>query len=466
MTFALFQDADTKIARSLLLKDIRAISKVSWPILVGSLSTIAVSLVDAAIVGRLGVDALAAVAATGAAFAIAAELLYAFMVGYRIVSARLIGGESISAARQLFGRFLRLAFFAGPCTLAVAVAAGIGLNASISDPQVSAIAQAYFLCRLPELLIAPFSILIIATYNAQKLTRWAMYAAITNHAFNIPISVVLGYGWFAFPELGVVGVGIGSAVGSLASLSLLIAASLGSGLFQSPIAMRSKSEGRTHDTTLDQRAIGLKQALPLSFYEMVNAALDYGGNLVFIAIIGASSIADLAGSRVAWTVLLLLFIVANAAGSGLQILAARELGKQNGEAAQHLLRAGIIVTTAVTVLPALVLILQPDVVIEIYTGRSDLVSVGAPALLIVGLTAPLMALNAALVAYLRALRQSRLVMIINAASIWFVQIPFAWLLAIPMGYGVTGAYIGIAMYFATRVTASLIYRQYWLGRPS
>jgi multidrug resistance protein, MATE family len=90
-----------------------AILVLGWPMLVSSLAGLLIGIVDAAVVGRLGVEHLAGAAAALAIFAVASETISATLTGFQISIARLIGAEDRASAYSLFVRFLAFAFAVG-----------------------------------------------------------------------------------------------------------------------------------------------------------------------------------------------------------------------------------------------------------------------------------------------------------------------------------------------------------------
>lgn len=415
----------------------RSLITLAAPMVVASLSTVLIGIVDTAIVGHFSLPALAAVATAAAFYVLAAEIVQASAIGFQIEAARLFGGgRDLEVGRALLHSL--------PLTLCTAVMGAVLLwlapiDAIASDEAVVQLAAGYLLCRLPGLPLLACTVLLRIVFDTKRETKWGMWTAIVSNVVNASLTYALVFGEFNLPQLGVVGAGIAATVGQAAGLAFLCI-----------VHIRRKLLSSDGLAPRHFRWPKLCDGFRLSWPEMLNMGIDYAGNLVFVYLAGLLGTLSLAGSRIAFAVLIALFIVATNVGTAAQILLGRNLGAAAEDAEQvwrhH--RAFLILSFAAI---GLALLLAPSAVASLFSTSTALQAEAAAALQIVAATLPIIAWNGAIVAALRAFRRTDLVMISNTVGVWLVQLPAAMLFGIWCGYGLPGLYLGFLLYFSVRV---------------
>ncbi len=406
------------------------------PMLTASLSDILLSFADTAIVGRLGVTQLAAVAVAAAFLSVITQVLYAAAIGYQITVARQLGaGERERAGASLrHAGLLLLPLGALGMTILLLSRPLVSLLAG--DPSVAREAYVYLTIRSPALVLLALAVLVRMTFDADRQPRWGMNAALLSNVVNVALSYGLVFGVGPLPALGLAGAALGSTLASGIYLGYLARA-----FSRYPVVPLARFPW---DRSLAEHMVRL------SGPEVVNALLDYVGNLMFVWVTGLLGAVALAGGRIAFIVLLIFFTISMTFGVGIQILMGRSLGKGDLASASRLLLSGRTLTLLLMTIPAAALIVWPRVVVRIFTENPVVVDEGATAIQLVGLLLPMMAWTTAHVGALRALGRTKQNMYVNVISIWAVQIPVAWLLGVRFGLGLGGIYLGFVAYFLVR----------------
>jgi Na+-driven multidrug efflux pump len=85
-----------------------------------------------------------------------------------------------------------------------------------------------------------------------------------------------------------------------------------------------------------------------------------------------------------------------------------------------------------------------------FTNDAEVIALGTMPLRVVGLFQPVVAANMIFAGGLRGAGDTRWPMAITAVGIWLVRLPLAYLFAISLGWGLTGAWGAMALDFMLR----------------
>lgn len=88
--------------------------------------------------------------------------------------------------------------------------------------------------------------------------------------------------------------------------------------------------------------------------------------------------------------------------------------------------------------------------LALYTTDPDVVAVTAPVLAVFWLVAPLIIVSIGWAAVIRAVGDTRSMMLIGLGSQLLVAMPAAWLFGVASGLGLAGVVIGMALGWVTR----------------
>src|SRR5262245_63377580 len=171
----------------------------------------AVQLVDIAMVGRLGADAVAAVGYASQFFQLAQAVLFAIGASCVALMARAIGAGDRPGARVALAASLIVALAASLLFLVLILAAprwtlrGLG-----AEPAVIEEAVPYLVLILLSTVFLAVSITLESALRADRNTRLPMLIASMVTAAKIGLNGVLIFGGLGLPRLGLVGAGLRS----------------------------------------------------------------------------------------------------------------------------------------------------------------------------------------------------------------------------------------------------------------
>lgn len=192
---------------------IKTIFSLSLPIIGGMVSQNILNLVDTAMVGHLGDNALAAVGICGFVVFLCSALSMGLSSGVQAMSARLMGqGKVDQTAIPLNGGLLLTVAISLPITVLTIALAPMFLPYLLEDPQVQQMGLPYLQIRLLALLGVGINFVFRGYWNGVNLSKLYMRTLIVMHVVNVTLNYILIFGKFGLPEMGIQGAAIGTAV--------------------------------------------------------------------------------------------------------------------------------------------------------------------------------------------------------------------------------------------------------------
>lgn len=210
MVLIIFAIKKKKLNLSTYTKEFSYNVRLAYPIIFGMLGHTVVGIVDNIMVGKLGPTELAAVSLGNSFVLIAMSLGIGFSTAITPLAAQADGRKSIEEGRSTFHHGLYL------CTILGVVLFGLIF---FSKPLIGFMGQPDNVVELakPYLDIVAFSLIPLIIFQGYKQfadgmseTKYSMWATILGNIVNVVLNYLLIYGIWIFPELGIVGAGIGT----------------------------------------------------------------------------------------------------------------------------------------------------------------------------------------------------------------------------------------------------------------
>jgi MATE family multidrug resistance protein len=210
MLLIIFANKNLKLNLSTYTKEFSYNLRLAYPIIAGLLGHTVVGIVDNVMVGKLGPTELAAVSLGNSFVFIAMSLGIGFSTAITPLAAEADGKKSIEEGRSVFHHGLYL------CTILGVVLFGLIF---FSKPLIGFMGQPENVVELakPYLDIVAFSLIPLIIFQGYKQfadgmseTKYSMWATILGNVVNVVLNYLLIYGIWIFPELGIVGAGIGT----------------------------------------------------------------------------------------------------------------------------------------------------------------------------------------------------------------------------------------------------------------
>jgi putative MATE family efflux protein len=196
---------------------------LAWPIGMNAILLQLILVIDTVLVTPLGEEALAAMGIAASIAGIILGLLFAFSNGTQLIIAQAFGAHNTIAISRGFrsGRFVN----------GIIATVGIVLIFSLSKYLIRLISDTDEIAIMAYDYLRMFSFVTIGVALSQNITvyfnatgnsRIPFYANIIEMPVNVAVSLILIYGFFGFPELGLTGAAAGSAVAVLCRTLFLL----------------------------------------------------------------------------------------------------------------------------------------------------------------------------------------------------------------------------------------------------
>lgn len=205
----------------------RDIVRLAWPAIISQVLASAVSLIDIAMLGRLGTEALAAVGYTSQFFQLAQAALLALSVACVALMARALGAGEPERARGAFAASLVLAMGSAVAISVVAIAFPRQLLGLLNaDPGVVERALTYFRLTLGSTLFLAVSLTIESAFRSARNTTTPLVIAGAVTAVKLALNGLLIFGAFGFPRLDLAGAGLATLGSQLVGVCLFVGVAL------------------------------------------------------------------------------------------------------------------------------------------------------------------------------------------------------------------------------------------------
>jgi len=408
---------------------------------------------DVFFVGRLGPDAVATVGITESLMTIMYALAIGLSIGAAATVARRVGEKDLDGA----GRSAVQSVLMG-----IGAAAIFGIVGILFGPQLLALMGAsddvlktgstFARVMLGGSGTVVLLFLINAVFRGAGDAAIAMRVLWFANAINIILGPCLIFGIGPFPELGVTGAAVGTTIGR------------GSGVLYQLFHL-SRRGGRLQIRRshlrfdVDVMRTILRISGTATFQNFIGTA-SWMGLVRILTGFGSAAVAgNTIGIRIILFALLPSFGVSNAAAT----LVGQNLGAKKPERAEAAAwKAGMYNTICLGTVGAIFLLLAPQIV-SFFTADPEVALYAARCLRIVSAGFLFYGYAMVLTASFNGAGDTRTPTLINLVCMWLWEIPLAWVLAHPLGFGPTGVFIAVSVAFSTMafVAAWLFSRGTW-----
>lgn len=410
------------------------------PIIGGMVSQNVLNLVDTAMVGSLGDEALAGVGLASFANFMAIAFVMGTGSGVQALAARAKGaGEHSITAVALNGGLL--------LSLAVTLPSSVILRATIDswfpllthDPGVAASGGAYMSIRIWAMAAVGMNFAFRGYWNAVDLSRLYMGTLAVMHTINIFLNWVLIFGNLGAPALGVQGAALGTAVSVWA----------GTGMYFALGWRHARGAGFLAGVPSRERLLTmLRVAAPAGFQQFTFAA----GMTMLFYIVGQIGTAELAAANVLINVMLVTILPSIAFGLAAATLVGQALGAGDISEASawgwRVSRLAVVVVSLIA-MPAM---LFPEAVLGIFLHDAETALLAKVPLQLAAFVATFDAMGSVLMNAELGAGNSARIMKISLIAQWGVFLPIAWLVGPQLGFGLLGVWVVNGLYRAGTTT--------------
>ncbi|CAH1044662.1 MATE family efflux transporter [Halomonas sp. TD01] len=426
------------------------VMRLALPIMLGMLSQSMLNLIDAALVGHLGQEALAGVGIGGYAMFMMTALVFGLSSSVQSQTSQDLGAGHFPLTRSLHSGLLIAVMVGIPLSFLAWWQAPWLIQLMTPADDVMAIAVEYFRWRVVSLTAIALTLCFRGYWNGRQHTHLYLRIIVIVHVLNVIASAGLIYGIGGLPELGAIGAGIGT------TLSILLGLIIWAGVTYNAHALAQQKQ------TLHSIRTTLFLAFPHSMQQVWFAA----GYVVLFWLLAKMGTESVAVGHVLVNLSLLLILPGVGVGVAAMSLVGEALGRDDQQAAHRWGIDALSVAGVMLAVLALPMLLFPAAVLTIFFEDPSLIQLGTLPLQITGLMIVLDAAALVLAQALMGAGAQRTVMLLTLGIQWLVFLPLAWWVGIEMGYGLLGVWL-VQLFYRSLNSGSFLWvwqRRRWLAQ--
>jgi MATE family multidrug resistance protein len=423
------------------LDEVRALARLAGPLIINNLSIAGMQFADAVMAGRLGAEALAAVAVGGSVWFLGFTVCLGLMMAISPITARKFGAGETSAIGRYTRQGLWLALALGLTLITLVhlfvepVLGTLGI-----DDEFRQVAIGYV-----EAII--FGAPAICGFLAFRFTtegigfmRPIMYTSLFALVCNVFLNYVLIYGHFGMPAYGAVGCGIASAITMWLMLFVI-----GSIFYFHPIYAPLKIFERVAPVRMPILKEIVKLGMPIGVTITAEAGLFSAVSIL----IGTRGASITAAHQIALNFASTMFMIPLAFSSAITVRVGHALGAGNASAARAGGLTGISMCMLFMTCSATFLVLFRDAVVDLYTSDTSVQAIAISLLLMAAVFQIADGAQIGAAGALRGYKDTKMPMVINMFAYWALGFPLAYIATItyraPPSYIWAGFVLGLTV---------------------
>jgi MATE family multidrug resistance protein len=442
--------------------ELSQLARLAAPLVAGQAGNQLMSLVDTAMVGRLGTAELGGVGAGNACFFSISVMAMGVVLGTEAPISQALGAGEPARARRALWQGVRVAAWAAVPAMIVAVVLVMLLPWMKVDRAAAEQAATFVWARLPGMLPFLWFAAARAYLQAIDATRAIVIAMIVANAVNLAGNALLMYPDETFAlvglePLGLEGMGVaGSALATVIAqwLSLIIVCRAIAAVPAPPDPAR-----RARDPVLVATILRLGVPIGLTMLAEVGVFAIAG---ILAGQLGAIA---LAAHQVALTLASFTFTVAVALGSATSVLVGKAIGRGDRPGVRRSGMTGFAVGTAFMSIGAVVFLLLPGPLAGLLTREATVIAAAVPLLQIAAVFQISDGLQAVGAGALRGAGDPQVPFWANLIGHWAIGLPIAIVGAFVLGTGMVGLWWGLTA--GLTAVAIALFVRFWIlsGRP-
>lgn len=431
------------------LPEARRFARLAGPVVVAQLGMVSLTTVDTLMAGRLGGDAMAAVALGSTWYFAATVFAVAAARALDPVVSQAHGAGDRRAAGLGLARGIVMLQILGLLVIVPLLAAEPLLLAFGQPEALSREAARYCLLLVPSVPAVMAFAAVRQFLQGLGIMRPGAIAVVATNAVNALLNAVFMFGLLGFPAMGAAGCALATTVADWIMLGILVALARR--------VLRDYWPGLGGAARPAEQVRLLRLGVPLGLQFALEAWAFHAAALM----IGRLGESPLAAHAIALNLAALSFMVPY----GLGAAAATRIGNLAGagHAWSRSAWLAVLCGAAIMTLPASAFALGRTALARLYTNDLEVVALAATLL---PLAAAFQLFDGTQAVAFGALRGIGDVVVPSAANVvgyWGIGLPFGAWLAFGLGWGARGVWTGLAISLAV-VAAVLLLRLRWISR--
>jgi putative MATE family efflux protein len=428
----------------------RAVMLLAIPMVLEMLMESVFAVADIFFVGHLGANAVATVGVTESLMTLVYAVAIGLSIGATATVARRIGEHDPDRAARAAVQSI---------ALGVIIAALIGMIGALFGPQLLALMGAsddivrvggtFTRVMIGGSGSALLLFLVNAVFRGAGDAAVAMRVLWFANAINIVLGPCLIFGVGPFPRLGVTGAAVGTTIGRGCGV-----------LYQMYVLTQRTGRVQVQRRHLTFDPSAMRSILRISgtaVFQNFVATASWMGLMRILTGFGSAAVAGYTiGIRIILFALLPSFGVSNAAAT----LVGQNLGAHKPDRAEAAAWRAAWYNTAFLGGISVIFVLFAPQLLAIFTSDPAVSAYGIGCLRYVAGGFLFYGFGTVLTAAFNGAGDTRTPTVIFLVCLWFWEIPLAWTLAHPLGFGPTGVFIAVSVAFSTlALMSALLFRR-------
>jgi putative MATE family efflux protein len=422
---------------------------ITWPIFVELFLQVIMGSTDTIMLSHISDDAVAAVGVANQLIFLCILIFSFVSSGTAVVLSQYLGAGLKDETKKVTAISITLNLVIG---LVISLFMVIFRTELVSffhlQEHIAELGEQYLMIVGGPVFLQAVLITVSSILRANGYTRDAMMISITMNVIHLIGNSILIFGLLGFPEMGVIGVSISTAISRAIALALILK------LLYDRIPINLKLRDYITIDGIQIKRI-LKIGVPAAG-EQICFNLSQLAITAIIAMLGAASLTTRVYTQ---NIVSFILVFGLAMGQGTQILIGYKAGARDFEGAYHQLLKSLRYSLIMTVAIAIVVAIFREPLLSFFTKDDEIISMGSTLLLLCLILEPGRTFNLVVINSLRATGDANISLIMGFISMWGISVPLAYFLGIHLGFGLPGIWIafivdewfrGIIMYFRWR----------------
>ncbi len=431
------------------ISELRSIARLGLPLVLAQLTTMAMAVTDAIIVGRgAGTESLAAMAFALNFMNMPLVGLYGFAAATSILVARAYGAGQRDEMPQILRHGLFISFISGVTVVFLMVAAFWNLhrvNYLGQPPELIPIAKPYVLCYGAAFVFMLCAGNCRAFCESQNRPWLVMFGVLASIVLNAILDYLLVFGPFGLPRLGLVGAGLATLFSAMTQLLILLV-----------LAVRAKDINLCLD---DLRHFRLERSfmgrhIRLGVPTSLQIGMEISSMSILAVLVGRLGAATLAAHHVTIQIIVLAFMVPLGMSFAVSIRVGQAAGANDRPRVLRICKGAMLFAAGWASLASLGMLVLRHQLPLLFTNDPLVVPLVASFLVVGGLFQLFDSVQCTAMGALRGLRDVTLPTVVVMLNHWVLSLPLAWLLCFELGLGGLGVWMAMAV--ALILTAGLL----------
>lgn len=423
--------------------------QLAYPVIISQAGEIMVSQVDTIMIGRLGPENLAAISLGTAVFMLIVVFGVGITSGISPLVAHASGERKPAAINIIFKHGLLTAAVLG-IVMMILLLSCAPLIGHLNQPAI-VVSLALPYIRIISLSLLPVMLFFALRRLGEGLgdTKPFMRATLVGNLVNIVLDYLLIFGKWGLPRLGIVGAGIGTLTAQVCMLCFILYSYRRRENFRRVLlGVRHGGYQRVHFKRL--LGLGIPSALQGLFEVGLFASAAFVSGLV--------GVKALAAHQVGVGLAAMTFLMCSGFGVAATIRVGHNLGDKAYKTMRRVGFSALFMGIGFMLITGLLFVALRDLLPSIYTDDPQVISLASTLLLVAALFQISDGAQVVLLGALRGLQDVKIPTLITFLAYWVIAFPVGYILAIPVGWGVVGVWIGLCT--GLTLSALLLYIRY------